>query len=244
MAIAGCVSHTSLSVQDQERIQTKYVTKTYFLKQSFFVGPFFAYADRMFISERAFDEKVLIQSPGGDPIVPCEPVGVVPMGTRVTVREIEFPTGSALAARKLKSPRHFTWVTVDLEGKNLEKPYVLVLTREFKTRKEFVKSLGGFLVEADPRPEFAALSPEVLRAIDRKSLVKGMDSKALLRSRGHPNRITRKFVDGTKMEKWLYTQDRFVVLKEDVVDEWQGFPDLDLANTGGNDTLDSSGEGS
>lgn len=226
--ISGCPSHTLLSKKDQEKIQVQYGEKTYFLKQSFFVGPFFAYDDRHFISERAFDERILIQSPGGDPILPCEPTGVLSMGTRVKVRAIEFPTSGAMASRKLKSPRHFTWVLLDVEGQPAEKPYVLVLTQEFKKISEFKSSLGDYLLSEDPRLEFATCGPEELNAIDTKSLVKGMRADALLRSRGHPDRITRKFVEGVRTERWQYTSERVVVLKEGRVDSWQGFPDLPL----------------
>jgi len=223
--LQGCPSHTLLSVKDQEKIQATYGKKTYYLKQSFFIGPFFAYDDRYYISERAFDERVLIQSPGGDPILPCEPSGVLSMGTQVTVREIEFPTSGAMASRKLKSPRHFTWVSLDIEGQPAGKPYVLVLTQEFKKIKEFESSLKDYLLTEDPREEFSASSPEELKAIDTKTLIKGMRADALLRSRGHPDRITRKFIEGVKTERWQYTPERVVVLKEDVVDSWEGFPE-------------------
>ena len=226
--LPGCPSHTLLTKKDQEKIQTKHGKKTYFLKQSFFIGPFFAYDDRRYISERAFDERVLIQSPGGDPILPCEPTGVLSMGTQVTVREIEFPTSGAMASRKLKSPRHFTWIMLDVEGQPSQNPYVLVLTQEFKKIKEFESSLKDYLLTKDPRDEFAACPPEELKAIDTKSLIKGMRADALLRSRGHPDRITRKFIEGVKTERWQYTTERVVVLKEDRVDSWQGFPDIQL----------------
>lgn len=226
--LQGCPSHTLLSAKDQEKIQAKHGKKVYYLKQSFFVGPFFAYDDRHYISERAFDERVLIQSPGGDPILPCEPTGVLSMGSRVTVRGIEFPNSSAMASRKLKSPRHFTWILLDVDGQPAGKPYILVLTQEFKKNKDFENSLKDYLLTEDPREEFAASPPEELKAIDTKTLIKGMRADALLRSRGHPDRITRKFIEGIKTERWQYTPERVVVLKEDRVDSWEGFPDLQV----------------
>ncbi len=231
MVIAqGCPSHTLLSVKDQEKIQTKHGKQAYYLKQSFFIGPFFIYDDRHYISERAFDERVLIQSPGGDPILPCKPTGVLSMGTRVTVREVEFPTSSAMASRKLKSPRHFTWIMLDVEGKPAEKPYVLVLTQEFTKIKEFESSLKDYLLTEDPREEFTTRAPEEIQAIDAKTVIEGMHADALLRSRGHPDRITRKFIEGVKTERWQYTTERVVVLKEDRVDSWQGFPKIQLTD--------------
>ncbi|MBW1808037.1 MAG: hypothetical protein JRJ19_00430 [Deltaproteobacteria bacterium] len=226
--ISGCPSHTLLTVQDQQKIQSQQKNKTYYLKQSFFAGPFFAYDDRFFISERAFDERVLIESIGGDPILSSDPTGVIPLGTEVNIREVEFPTSSAVSDRKLKSPRHFTWVMIDIKDKPKKTPYVLVLTQEFKKISDFDRSLAVYLVKDDPSDEFIGLAQEVLEAVNTKKIVKGMRADALLRSRGHPDKISRKVVDGARIEQWQYAPERIVVLKEDLVESWKGFPDLDL----------------
>lgn len=223
-AVSSCTSYTFLTDEDQQKIQTEHAKKSYFLKQSFFVGPFFAYEDRYYISERAFDERVMIENTSGEPILPPESTGILPMGTKVTIRQIEFPTGGAMASRKLKSPRFFSWVFLDLEGKTAEKPYILVLVPEFKRIDEFEQALSAYLTTSDPREEFASQPPEVLSTIDQKALFKGMMASALLRSRGYPDRITRKFENGVKIEHWQYTPARVVVLKEDRIDSWEGFP--------------------
>ncbi|MBN2496622.1 MAG: hypothetical protein JXR96_18680 [Deltaproteobacteria bacterium] len=223
LALAACPSHTLLSLADQQAIQTSHCGKTRFLKQSFFVGPFFTYDDRLFISERGFDERVLVESPGGDPILPEKPSGVLPMGSRVRIREIEFPTSSAISDRKLKSPRHFVWVSLELAGGETPKPYVLVLTQELRSPADFDSALGTVLLDKDPRADFASRLPEVLEAIDRKTLVKGMRADALMRSRGYPDKITREVIKGARVEHWLYTPSRKVVLRDDRVESWEGF---------------------
>jgi hypothetical protein len=221
---AGCASHTLLSVRDQESLQTSHRGKPYFLKQSFFVGSFFAYEDRLYISERAFDERILIQSPSGEPMVNIEPTGVLPMGTKVTVKEIEFPTSGAMAVRKLKSPRHFTWVMLEAEGQSPGNPLVLVLTPEFGTMEQFKKALGEYLATEDPTKEFLERSEEERSAIAQKRIIRGMRADSLLRSRGYPDRIHRQFVSGVKVEQWQYASRRVVTLKEDIVESWEGFP--------------------
>lgn len=227
VVLAGCPSHTLLSVKDQQAIRARHGEKTYHLKQSFFVGPFFTYDDLMFISERAFDERALIESPGGDPILPSRPTGILPMGTRVKVEKIEFPTGSVVSGRKLKSPRHFTWVMLAPQGIDTDKPHVLVLTQEFRRPADFTSALGMYLVEKDPREQFAA-KPEELEAIARKKLVKGMGVDAVFRSRGHPDKITRKQQGDVKVERWQYAPGREVVLKDNRVESWKGFPPFDV----------------
>jgi len=223
----GCASHTKLLAEDQQTIQSTYRSKAVYLKQSFFVGPFYAYDDRYYISERAFDERILIETPAGVPILPCDPIGLLPLGTRLKVRDIEFPTSFEISKRMLRSPRHFTWVLLEADGQPKQKPYVLVMTQEFKTLSEVRTALDAYLGADDPRPALR-LSADDQGAIDRKTVVKGMSAAALLRSRGQPDKITRRYAEGVKTEQWQYSSQRLVVLKEDKIDSWQGFPALAL----------------
>ncbi len=222
--LGGCKSYALLSVKDMEKVQTSNKGRTFYLKQPFFVGPFFSYSDLFYISERAFDERVLLQNISGDPILPSQPVAILPMGTKVRVLEIEFPTSLVQSNRKLKSPRHFTWVKVEPVDNQLDKPAILVLTQEFIKISEFDQALKYYLSEKDPMDETPAWSPEEQNAINQKKLIKGMHASGLIRSRGHPDRITRKFIEGVKIEHWQYGSNRVVVLKEDSVDSWKGFP--------------------
>ncbi len=225
----GCASKTKLLAEDQQVVQDTYRNKAVYLKQSFFVGPFYAYADRYYISERAFDERILIETPSGAPMMPLDPIGLLPMGTRLTIRDIEFPTSFAISKRMLRSPREFTWVLLEAEGtaKQKPKPYVIVLTQEFKARSEVRAALDAYLSSEDPRPALKAPAEEQ-SAIDKKLVVKGMSADALLRARGQPDKITRRFEDGVKTEQWQYLPQRVVVLKEDRVDSFQGFPPIAL----------------
>ncbi len=220
---SGCPSYTLLPDKDQRAVQEGCRGKVFFLKHSHFAGPFFEYPDRRYMSERAFDERVLIETLSGESILASGPTEVLPMGTRLRIREIEFPTSGAISARKLRSPRHFTWVMMDRAGQPGSKPYVLVLTHEFKNKKKFEEVLGWYLVEKDPRAGFADRPPEVISAIDTKTLVKGMRYDALIRSRGNPDKVDKKKVGGARVERWRYAPGRVVFLKDDVVERWEGF---------------------
>ncbi len=225
----ACPSSTLLTIKQQESIEKKYKTKVLYLKYSCYATPFWAYDDRLYLTEHEVDERVLISSPGGDPILPGKSVGIVPMGTRVRIRKIEFPTSQAMSERKLHSPRHFIWVFLDVvapDDKNDEsrssKPYVLVLTQQINSMSMFEKSLKLYLVDSDPRVEFSQRSPEVIEAINNKKVVEGMRYDSLLRSRGEPEKVMREVKDGVKWERWIYAPGREVVLKDDRVVRWSG----------------------
>jgi hypothetical protein len=222
----GCQAHMLLSTQAQEKIQNDLKYRPYYLNYSLYYGQFYEYDDRYLVSERAFDERVLIQSPGGDPILPPNPLGILPMGTKMVIRQIDFPTSGNLAIRKLRSPRYFTWVTLERKDTPNGKPYVLILTPEFANTEQFMNSLKEYLTIEDPLLVGDSRSSEELRAIDTKTVWKGMRADALVRSRGYPDRINRKFENGVKVERWEYAPRRTVVLKDDVVESFEGVPAL------------------
>lgn len=227
LALAACPAYVRLLPQDQEDIAKDQAGKQYFLKHSCYFGPFFVYDDRFLLMERAFDERVLVQTSGGAPMLPGEPLGVLPMGTRVVVREIQFPTSKVVASRRLESPRSFTWVLLDTPAAPGGKPLVLVLMPEFEKKPDFGPALETFLVTADPRPEFAGRPEGERAAIDQKKVLRGMRADALVRSRGYPDRITRSFENGVKVEKWQYAPNRSVTLRDDRVEAFENIPALE-----------------
>lgn len=228
LMLGACPAETLLSLQDQESIQKQQANRTYFLRQSCFVGPFFSYDDRLLLSERGLDEKVLVESVDGEPILPAEPVAIVPFGTKVKVQSVEFPTSAVVTGRRLKSPRYFTWVYLSIEGRSEQKPLVLVLTNEMRTTPDFEKALGLFLVSEDPRLAFAGWPPETLQAVEEKKVLPGMRWDALLRSRSHPDKVERSQQGSLRVEKWYYSPQRWVLLEDDTVKSAEGFPEMNL----------------
>ena len=227
-AVAACTSHTLLPPGAQRQVIDEYVGSKWHLKHACFVGSFYAYPDRYYISERGFDELALVQTMSGDPILPDGPRAILPLGTRVTIEAIEFPTSPALSARKLKSPRHFTWVTLTAEAERADKPLVLVLTQEMKTTADFVSALKKHLQEKDPTPQYAGLAENIRRAIDEKLPVPGMPADALLRCRGYPDKLLRRKTKAGREEVWIYSDRRRVHLVNDVVVRAEGFENLEL----------------
>lgn len=53
-----------------------------------------------------------------------------------------------------------------------------------------------------------------------------MSANALVRSRGYPDRINRRFDKGIKIERWEYAPGRTAVLRDDVVESFEGLPAL------------------
>ncbi len=228
LGCAACSTATKLSVKDQQTIQTNFQKKTFYLTYPVFVGSFYAYDDRHLVSERAFDERILIESPSGEPILPPSPTDILPLGTKVSVREIEFPSSSVLLARKLMSPRHYTWIMLDLAGKSPSKPYVLIIHHDTKNIDEFRKTFATFLSEEDPRNSLKSLSDQDRKAIDAKTVFKGMSAQALLKSRGQPDKRSRVYQNSVPIETWQYTPNRIVILKDNRVDRFEGFTPVDL----------------
>jgi hypothetical protein len=223
---AGCPSRSRLAAADQRALILSLSIKTLYLKHSHFTGPFFAYSDKHYLSERAYDERVLIEKPNGDPLLPAGPTGIWPMGTKVRVLSIEFPTSGVIAGRKLRSPRHFTWVEIEAADRQGDERQaatgVLVLTHEFKSRRHFLEVLDSLLVSVDPHKAFADRPQGVLSAIDHKQVLVGMRWDALLRARGHPDRVLRKESGGVRSERWVYSTKRVVNLIDGVVESAQG----------------------
>ncbi len=226
----GCPSKTLLAPKQQASIQQHFTGRVLYLKYSCYATPFWAYDDRLYLTEHELDERVLITSPAGDPILPGKPVRILPMATKVRITKIEFPTSLAMSHRKLNSPRHFTWVFVqvvppdgaDLDQAPSSKPYVLVLTQQIKSLSMFEKTLGLYLVDADPSKEFSHRPVEIIEAIREKKVVEGMRYDAVLRSRGQPEKVMREIKDGARWERWIYAPGREVVLKNDRVVRWSG----------------------
>ncbi|RME29087.1 MAG: hypothetical protein D6806_01865 [Deltaproteobacteria bacterium] len=227
-AIVACASHTLLPPEAQRQVIDEYVGTKWHLRHSCFVGAFYAYPDRYYVSERGFDELPLVQTMSGEPILPEGPRAILPLGTPVTIAGIEFPTSSALSGRRLKSPRHFTWVMLEADAPQADKPLVLVLTQEMKTPAHFLSALKKYLQKKDPTPQYEGLSERIRKAIDRKMPVEGMPADALLRCRGYPDKLLRKNTKRGKEEIWIYSDERRVYLLDDVVVKAEGFEQYDL----------------
>jgi hypothetical protein len=137
-----------------------------------------------------------------------------------------LPTATAINSRKLRSPRHFTWVLLEALDHEHAKPYVLVLTQQFKSTHDFKQTLGQYLVKKNPLVVFQNRPSEVLSAINTKTLIKNMRWDTVIRSRGSPSKISRQTLEGVRVERWQYGPNRFVILKNDKVFSWTGFPVL------------------
>jgi len=219
----GCAGPTGLAGPQRRDLRARLQGQLRHTSCPLFIAPFYAYADRLFLSLRAFDERILLEKASGEPILPGPTLGVLPLGTRVRIRDVEFPTAAALAERQLRSPRHFVWVLVETPDGELDKPGVLVLTGRYRDGRRLLDALDDRLVAGDPRARFAGRSAAVRRAIDRKQPAVGMRLDALLRARGRADRVLRRTVDGVRIELLCYGPGRTVTLHDGVVVDWRGF---------------------
>jgi hypothetical protein len=219
----GCAGPAGLSGPQRQELRARLQGQLRYTSCPLFIAPFYAYPDRLFLSLRAFDERILIERASGEPILPGPTLGVLPLGTRVRIQDIDFPTAAARAERELRSPRHFVWVLVETPDGELDKPGVLVLTGRYRDGRRLLDALDDRLVAGDPRARFAGRPAAVRRAIDRKQPAVGMRLDALLRARGRPDRVLRRMVEGVRVERLCYGPGRTVTLHDGVVVDWRGF---------------------
>ncbi len=222
-AVLGCAGPAGLSGPQRQALRARLQGQVRYTSCPLFIAPFYAYADRLFLSLRAFDERILLEEASGEPLLPGPTLGVLPLGTRVRIRDVDFPTAAARAERELRSPRHFVWVLIDTPGGELDRPGVLVLTGRYRDGQRLLEALDDRLVVGDPSARFAGRSDAVRRAIDRKQPAAGMRLDALLRARGRPDRMLRRTVDGVRIEQLCYGPGRTVTLRDGVVVDWRGF---------------------
>ncbi|MFN7134344.1 MAG: hypothetical protein ACK4N5_19855 [Myxococcales bacterium] len=214
--LSACASATVLPDEERTKLSRDYEGGTYHLRTSLTVTPFFSDNTRRLVSPLPADAIHLLNDTEGQPILPGPQEGILPLGTRVRVEKVEFPTGLVVTKRPLYSPRDVPWLYLSVVGEPRGRPYVAVLRPQIKTREEFVAAVDALLTKDDPAVWLAKYPPEVQQAIREKRLVAGMDPAAVELAWGRPERIKQEYVQGTKVEQWTWPLGkRSATLRED-----------------------------
>jgi hypothetical protein len=153
------------------------------------------------LSDRPVSELSVLESPGGQPILPPAPSRILPPGTPVFVDSVQFPTGATLWSRPVTTPRYNPWLLASVEGER--RPAVLVLSSESKSAEDVLAEVGRVLSPDDPTAVFAALPEPVRDAIREKALVEGMTRQAAAMAWGYPDRIVMD--RPAQSEEWFWT---------------------------------------
>ena len=203
-ALAGCASASLLPDEERIELTRSLEGSTLHLRASVHVMPFFSDGTRRLISPLPPDSIELLLDPSGVPILPGEPEGLLPLGSKVRVEKVEFPTSLVVTRRPLYSPRTVPWLYLSVVGEPRGRPYIAVLRQGIKTREEFLGAVDQILSAQDPSPVLDRYPPEIRAAIRAKRLEPGMDAQALALAWGRPEQIRQEWVEGVKSETWTW----------------------------------------
>jgi len=199
--LASCAPPSLLPAEGRDTVVRSLSRQPRYLRVAVYVGPFFGDGSRVLLSDRPISELSVLESPGGQPILPPAPTRILSPGTPLFVDSVQFPTGATLWSRPVTTPRYNPWLLGSVEGER--RPAVLVLSSESKSAEDVVAEVGRVLTANDPTPVFAALPEPVRDAIREKALVEGMTRQAAAMAWGYPDRIVMD--RPTQSEEWFWT---------------------------------------
>jgi hypothetical protein len=202
-ALAGCAG-APLPDADRPSLVRGWEGQTFYLRSSLNLMPFFGDASNRLASPLFPDSVLLLEDSKGAPIAPGPVEEVLPMGTRVRVDKVEFPSGLVVVRRPPNTPRHNPWVYLSVPGRAPGRPCVAVLRRNLASREEFLAAMNDLLSEDEPSLWLKNASPETRAAIERKALLPGMDADAVALSWGRPTQIKQELDQGVRVETWSW----------------------------------------
>ncbi len=201
---AGCASHSLIPDEDRIRLERNLPGRTFYLRQAMYLGPFWSDEARGFLSPGVPDEIPWVVNPAGVPIEPGEPTAIVPVGTRVRILKIEFPTSLNVARRNPVLPRYNPWVYLQVDGVPDKPTPILLLRRDLRSHQEVVAELEQYLSPDDLLPHLRQLPEAVLRAVNEKRLVEDMPAEAVSMAWGLPERKTFRPSPEGRVEEWIW----------------------------------------
>lgn len=198
--LASCTPPSLIPPEGRETVVRTLSRQPRFLRVAVYVGPFFGDGSKVLISDRVVTELQVLESPGGEPILPPPPTRILPPGTPVFVDTVQFPTGSTPWSRPLTTPRYNPWLIASVEGE--PRQAVLVLSNESQSAADVVAEVGRVLTTDDPTPIYAALPDSFRDAIREKAVVEGMTRQAVAMAWGYPDKIVMD--RPSQAEEWFW----------------------------------------
>jgi len=206
LGAGGCASQTLLTIEERSAIERDLTgpDADRFLRLSFYATPFFGDATKRLLTPVPPEEVRMLEYPDGTPVNPGGIEATFPMGTRVRIRKVEFPTSWAMTERVLYTPRAQPWVFVEAAGDADPRPLIVVLRPGIKTQGEFRSEVERFLLSRDPAPPAIGFSPIVRAAIREKRALLDMTAEALEMAWGYPEIKKRTYDNSVLREDWIY----------------------------------------
>jgi hypothetical protein len=206
LSTACSTVYTQLPSEDRSSLERQLTGKDAAknLRLSVYVTPFFGDGTKKLLTPLPPEEVQLITHPNGEAVNPGPIEKVLPAGTHVRIKAVEFPTAFAVTERIPYTPRHMTWVYLTLDGEPADRTYVLCLRPTAKTQAEFLGDLERYLTHDEPTRLLSDYTETVKAAIREKNAVVDMPGAALEMAWGYPERKKKWFEESNQNEEWSY----------------------------------------
>ena len=198
--LASCTPRAVIPDAERQRVETQLSSQARFLRVAVFAAPFWEDHSKLLLSDAPLADLDLVEQPDGTPVKPPAAEKVLPPGTALRLREVEFPTGWIIAKRVMMTPRYHPWALLDLPGE--KRTLVVVLSQTAVSYEEVRAELDRLLSTEDVSAAFVALPAEQRDAISRKELVEGMGPRAVEMAWGFPER--RRIDRPAATEEWIW----------------------------------------
>ncbi|NTX06762.1 MULTISPECIES: hypothetical protein [unclassified Myxococcus] len=206
----GCGNYTRMAPEARTSLQRTLTgpDAEQYLRVSGNVIPFFGDGSKRLLTPYAPDDVRLLDDSNGKPINPGAVERTLPVGTKLRITKVEFPTAWVVAERVLYTPRTWPWVYLAEEGKPDAPPLVLVLPPNLEQPNDFRAEVEKYLSAQNPKSQLEALAPPVRDAVREKRLVANMSADAVRMAWGPPELVRRTLEGTAKNEEWTYPGGR------------------------------------
>jgi hypothetical protein len=206
--LAGCASQSLLPDDDRIRLERELPGRTFYLRESMYVGPFWSDRHKVLLSDVVPGEIPYLTSPTGAVVDPGKPQAIVPAGTRVRVVTLEMPTAFAVTTRMPLSPRYNPWLVLQVEGLPMEPAPTLVLRRDLRSLDEARADVDRYLSPEDLEAVLKTFPEAVLRAVKEKRVIEGMPAEAVRMAWGMPEKRTITASPEGRREQWVWPSEK------------------------------------
>jgi hypothetical protein len=201
---SSCLQRSSVPDEERQRAVRELEGERRWFEVAVHVSPLFGDASKLVAYDGPVREVELLQTPGGEVILPPPPERVLPPGTPARITKVEFPTGWVAARRVVMTPRDRPWVYLEVPGE--ARPVVLVLPPDLTTLDGIRLELERWFAPVDPTSALRELPEEHQRAIAAKALADDMVPRAVQMAWGFPERKVIDRPGGT--EEWSWAEGK------------------------------------
>lgn len=203
---SGCVTaQVTVPPAQVSELERSLTGQGRFLRVSMYATPFYGDATKRLLTSVPPELVRYLDDTAGKPINPGPVERTYPVGTKVTITKVEFPSSWVMAERVLYTPRTLVWLYLEVAGApRRAPPVVLVLRPGLKTDKELLAELDRHLTRDDPAPLLEGFSEAVRDAVKAKNAVVEMPAEALEMAWGFPESKRIELVEQQRKETWRW----------------------------------------